>query len=199
MGFFSNIINSVKQATRSRFELNKDSNTLQLLLNSKDENYFTLEFDSMSVENLYDPSIQNAYKIIGSNKSLGALYIESIQLKHDQEWNVSGGSAFEEFFKEQFKNSELKFIDSSETDFTKFSKYQINYENEVGVIWINLNNIDVFIIDTKGALFNDLLEIYSIKNKELFIQDTNTKLPLEIQNSLTAINIREDFFSKEDR
>jgi len=199
MGFFSNIINSVKQATRSRFELNKNTNSIQLLLNSKDESYFTLEFDSMSVENLNDPSVLKAYKVLGSNESLGALYIESIQLRHDQEWNVGGGSAFEEFFKEQFKNSELKFIDSSETDFTKFSKYQINYENEIGVIWINLNNIDVFIIDTKGALFNDLLEIYSIKNKELFIQDTNTKLPLEIQNSLTAINIREDFFSKEDR
>ena len=199
MGFFSNIINTVKKSTRSRFNLNKESNTIQLLLDTKDENYFSLEFETMNVENLYDPSVQNGQKIIGSNENLGTLYLEAIQLRHDHDWNCSAGSAFDRFVKEQFKNSELKYIDSFDSDFVKFTKYQVNFENEFGVIWFSLNQFEVFIIDLKGKLFNDLLEIYNVKNKELFIKDTRNKLPLEIENSLTATNIREDYFSKENR
>jgi len=199
MGFFSNIVNSVKQATRSRFELDKNTNTIQLLLDTKDENYFSLEFETMNVENLYDPSIQNAYKIIGSNDTLGTLYLETIRLQHNHEWNCSGGSAFDRFIKEQFKSSELKYIDSFDSDFAKFTKYQLDCENELGGIWFSLNQFEVFIIDPKGKLFNDILEIYNVKNKNLFIKDTRNELTLEIQSSLTETNIREDYFSKEDR
>jgi hypothetical protein len=196
MGFFSNIINTVKQSTRSRFDLHKETNTVQLLLNTKDEEYFTLEFSSMDVESLYDPSVQNGYKILGTNESLGILYIEAIKLRYDQKWNVSAGSAFDRFIKEQFKNSELRYLDSFSGHFVKLSKYQLNFENEFGVIWFSLNTYEVFIIDPKGKIFNDLIEIYTIKNKNLIIKDTENELVLNIPNSLTSTNIREHYFSK---
>jgi hypothetical protein len=195
MGFFSNIINSVKQATRSRFELNKTTNTLQLLLNSKDENYFTLEFDTMDTQRLNDPSTLNAYKIVGTNNTLGNLYIEAIRLQHNCKWNVAPGSGFNRFLQEQFKKEELRYIESSQTDFAKFSKYQINYEDEIGVIWLSLNQYEVFIIDPKGKLFNDLVKIYALKNPNLTIEDTTKELPLDISSSLTATNLRENYFS----
>ena len=199
MGFFSNIVNSIKKSTRSRFNLNKNTNTIELLLDSKDENYFTLEFETMNVENLYDPSVQKASKIIASNEKLGTLYIETIRLQDRHIWDVSPGSGFSRFIQDQFKASELKYIDSFDSDFAKFTKYQLDYEKEFGVIWFNLNSIDVFIIDCKGKLFNDLLEIYNVKNKLLIIEDTTTEIPLAIDGSLTQMNIREHFISKENR
>lgn len=198
MGFFGKLFDSMKQAVRNRLELDKNNNTIQLLLDTKDENYFTLRFDTLQVENLYDPSVQKAYKLLGEHQNLGTLYIETIELQFDQDWNCSPGSAFSQFVNEQFKKDQLKYIDSIDTDFTKFSKYQLNYENEIGVIWINLNKIDIFIIDLKGKLFNDLLEIYTIKNQELFISDIDKQIPLQINNSLTSTNMRENYFSKKD-
>lgn len=199
MGFLSKFISSIKQATRSRFELNKDRKTLQLLLDTKNEDYFTLEFNEMNVENLYDSSIQSANKIISSNEKLGNLYIETIRLKPKHTWNVSAGSAFDRFIKEQFKSNELTYIDSFDSDFTKLTKYQLNFENELGVIWFNLNYIDIFILDSKGKLFNDLIEIYNINNKNLIIKDIQSEISLQIQGSLTQTNIKEDYFCKEGR
>ncbi len=153
----------------------------------------------MDVENLYDPSVQNGHKIVGVNENLGTLYIEAIRLRHDQQWNCSAGSAFDSFIKEQFKNSELQYIDSFEDDFAKFTKYKLDYENEFGMIWFSLNQYEVFIIDSKGKLFNDLLEIYDVKNKDFPIKDMTSELPLNISGSLTATNIKEDYFSKKER
>lgn len=198
MGFFGNIIDSIKNSTRSRFRLDKEINTIELLLNTKDENYFTLQFTTMELNNLYDTSVLNAYQIKGINESLGTLYIETIQLKPLHDWNCSGGSAFDMFIKEQFQKEQLQFIDSADSEFAKFSKYQIDYQNEIGLLWFNLNNIDVFIIDTRGKLFNDVLKIYHIKNKDLYIKDTSNEVSLQLKSSLTATNLRENYFAKKD-
>lgn len=198
MGFFSKIVDSLKNASRSRFELNKETNSVQLLLDTKDENYFTLEFDTMEVDSLYDPSIQTAYNITGTSKTLGRLHIESIRLKPLHHWNCSAGSAYEEFLKLQFNKDQIQYIDSYDNKFIKFTKYQKDFENEIGLIWFSLNYIEVFILDPKGKLFNDLLEIYNINNQELFIKDTESEIDLKIQGSLTQKNLIDNYFSKGD-
>jgi hypothetical protein len=195
MGFFNTIIQTLKKSSRSRFELDTKHNTLSLLLNTEDENYFTLEFDTMDQKKLYDPAILNGYQISGSNKSLGTLYIESIRLQHNKQWNCSAGSAFDRFVKELFQKEQLNYIDSYSGDFIKLTKYELNYENELGVIWFCLNQFEVFFIDPKGQLFNDLFAIYNLKNKNLLIKDTTTEIPLDIHTSLTQTNLRENYFS----
>jgi hypothetical protein len=195
MGFFSNVLNTIKKSSRSRFDLNKDTNTLQLLLDTADENYFTLEFDTMKIEQLFDPSTQEAKKIIATHKSLGTIYIESIRLQHNKQWNCSAGSAFDIFIKEQFQKEKINYIDSYSGNFFKLTKYELNYENEFAAIWFCLNQFEVFIIDPKGQLSNDLFAIYDLKNKNLLIKDITTEISLDINTSLTQTNLRENYFS----
>lgn len=196
MGFLNNIVNTFKKASRKRVELDKDTNTLQLLLDTEDEEYFTLSFDSVKVQTLYDPSVQEAYSIDGENSSLGLLYIEVIRLRPQHEWRVSAGSAFDLLIKQTFKASELRFVDSYEKDFFKLSKYQIDSEFEIGAIWFSLNNYEVFILDTKGQLFNDLLEIYKVKNKDMLITSLEA-YEVRVDKSITSSNLIENYFGKE--
>jgi hypothetical protein len=193
MGFLNKIFSSLKKASRKRVELNTDSKTLQILLNSGDEQYFTLEFDRMNKTNLSDSSIQEAYSIVGENSSLGTLYIEVIRLRVQHKWQVSPGSAFDRIIQDSFRSHELRFKDSFDDRFCKLTKYELDYENEIGTIWLSLNQYEVFILDAKGQLFNDLLKIYLVKNSAMQIHNL-TIANISIQNSVVASNMLESFF-----
>ncbi len=80
MGFLNNMFNKLKQATRDRFVLNKETNSIQILLDSSHEQYFTLEFDTMNIKTPHDPNIFKSTVIDANNSNLGELYIEVIQL-----------------------------------------------------------------------------------------------------------------------
>ncbi len=197
MGFLNKIFSSLKKASRKRVEIDQDSKTLQILLNSDDEQYFTLEFDSINKTNLSDSSIQEAYSIIGENSSLGKLHIEVIRLKVQHKWQVSPGSAFDRIIQDSFRSHELRFKDSFNNRFCKLTKYELDYENEIGTIWLSLNQYEVFILDAKGQLFNDLLKIYGVKNKDMTITSLE---PFEItlDKSIVSSNMIEEYFGKEN-
>jgi len=197
MGFFNNIISSLKQASRKRVELNKQTNTLQLLLDTSSEEYFTLSFKSMKIQELYDPSILDAYSLECTSDTLGSLYIEVIRLKRDHQWRANPSSAFDQLIKHTFRSSELRFVDSFEDGFSKLSRYKVDHTHDIATIWFSLNQYEVFILDTKGQLFNDLLNIYDTKNETLFISSLESFDILPTQSIVTS-NMIEDHFGKDN-
>ncbi len=197
MGFLNNIFNKIKSATRERFILNKETNSIQILLDSSHEQYFTLTFDTMNIKTPHDPNIFRSTVIDANNADLGELYIEVIQLDQQHDWNASAGSCFDIFIKQEFSSSKFEFIKSFDDDFAKFTKYLVDDKYEVGLIWFSLNKQDVFIFDTKGKLFNDLLKIYDAKNSLYFI-DKLESVKMKPKNSLTQTNLIGDYISKVD-
>jgi len=197
MGFLNSIFNKIKSATRERFVLNKETNSIQILLDSSHEQYFTLTFDSMNIKTLYDPNIFRSTVIDANSLDLGELYIEVIELDYQHDWNGSAGGCFDIFIKQEFQKSKFEFVKSFDDDFAKFTKYQVNDKYEVGLIWFSLNKQDIFIFDTKGKLFNDLLKIYDVENSLYFI-DKLESVNMKPKNSLTQTNLIGDYISKVD-
>jgi len=192
MGFLNNIFNKIKSATRERFIVNKKTNSIQILLDSSNKQYFTLEFDTMNIKTPHDPNILKNYGIKATNKELGKLYIELIQLDFQHEWNGSAGSCFDIFIKKEFQKSNFEFIKSFDDDFCKFTKYFVDDKYEVALIWFCLNNQEVFIFDEKGKLYNDLLKIYGIEKSSYFIENFETG-NFAVKNTLTQLNLTENF------
>jgi len=197
MGFFDKVFNKIKSATRQRCVVNKEQKQIQILLDSSDENYFTLSFESMAVRSAHDANISKNYSIDVFNSELGKLYIEVIKLDLQHQWNSSAGGCFDFFIKQQFQSSNFDFIKSQDGDFYKFTKYCVDDRYEVGTIWLNLNKQDVFIFDPKGKLFNDLLEIHNITNKVLQINNDDI-LDINLKTTFTQTNIIENFITKID-
>ena len=192
MGFFNRIISKIKSAARKKFIVNEETNSVQILLNSEDEQYFTLTFDAMNIKNPNDHNIFRSYAINAFNQDLGDLYIESIEVDSLNNWNVSAGSSFDNFIKNEFHKSNFEFIKSYDDDFCNFKKYLVDDKYEIALIWLSLSNQELFIFDEKGKLYNDLLKIYDVENKAYFIE--NFELGnFKVKNTLTQSNMIENY------
>ena len=197
MGFLNTIFNKIKSATRKRFVLNKETKSIQVLLNTSDEQYFTLSFDTLNIKTHNDPNILKNYAIEALNQHLGNLYIELIQLDSSHDWNGSAGSNFDMFIKKEFNKSNFEFIKSFDDKFCKFTKYLVDEKYEIALIWFSLNSQDLFIFDEKGKLYNDLLKIYGVENKSYFIENFETG-NFKVKSTLTQSNILENYISTND-
>ena len=197
MGLLNTIFNKIKSATRKRFVLNKETKSIQVLLNTSDERYFTLSFDTINIKIHSDPNILKNYAIDAFNQNLGNLYIELIQLDSSHDWNGSAGSNFDMFIKKEFNKSNFQFIKSFNDRFCKFTKYLVDDKYEIALIWFSLNNQELFIFDEKGQLYNDLLKIYGVENKSYFIENLETE-NFKVKNTLTQSNILEDYISSKN-
>jgi len=193
MGLLDSIIGKFKNAVRERLIINKKTNSIQLLLDMNHEQYFTLTFDEMIVNTPMDTNVFNAYSIKTKCKKLGSLYIEAIRLHNINSWNLSAGSAFDSFLKNELSNHKLEYISSTENDICNLKKYTLNNDFDIGVIWFTLNSYELFIVDQKGTLFNDLLDMYSINDNNLIITVKEHE-EISIKNSLTQNNVFENYF-----
>jgi hypothetical protein len=196
MGFLGDIFNNLKKASRSRFEVDNGLKTVQFLIDTKHDKYFTLSFDEMKVSHPNDMATLKTSVIDATSDELGYLYIEAIELFCEYEWNGLAGSCFEIFIKKEFQSSKFELIKSYDDRFCEFIKYKLD-KNEVGLIWFSLNQTELFIFDQKGKLFNDLLKIYDVDEEELFIKEIDNS-NLKVKNSMTMSNITEDYFGKRD-
>jgi len=194
MGLLNTIFNKIKSATRKRFILNKETKSIQVLLNTSDEQYFTLSFDTLNVRTPNDPKIFKNYVIDASNQSLGNLYIELIQLHSSHEWNGSAGSNFDMYIKKEFHTSNFEFIKSFENNFCKFTKYLVDDKYEIALIWFSLNNQELFIFDVQGKIYNDLLKIHDIEDTSYFIKNFETG-DFKVKSTLIQSNIIEKYIN----
>lgn len=197
MGLLNTIFNKIKSATKKRFVLNKEAKSIQILLNTSDEHYFTLSFDILNIKTHNDPNILKNHIIEAFNQNLGNLYIEVIKLDSSHDWNGSAESNFDMFIKKEFNKSNFEFIKSFNDKFCKFTKYLVDDKYEIALICFSLNNQEVFIFDEKGKLYNDLLKIYGVESKSYLIENLETG-NFKVKNSLTQSNILEDYISSQD-
>lgn len=193
MGFFGKILNSIKHASREKFILNKNNNSTQILLDSNHEQYFTLTFENMNVTRPTDSNVTNAYRIDANSKKLGDIYLESIEIDNIKSWNMSAGSAFDRFLKKELHSYKLEYISSFENNTCNLKRYTIDNNFDIGIIWFTLNSIELFIVDQKGTLFNDLLDMYNAKDEKLLIKEKEHE-KIIIKKSLTEDNFMENYF-----
>jgi hypothetical protein len=201
MSWLGNIINNIKKSTRARYVQNIENNAIQLLLNSDDERYFTLEFDKINIKNQSSTHFQRASYIEAKSSKFGDVLIQMIELNAMSSFETSASSMYETYLRQEFGDLELENIETRESKYTKFVKYQTKASQitgEIGTIYICLNNIEVLIVDCgTGVLFNDMLKIYDFKN----IENIKINNPINQKHSFNTdwevFNMKENIFTRD--
>lgn len=193
MGFFNTLINKVKKLSQKRLHIDTKNKTLQLLLHSNDETYFTLVFDEFSAKRTNDEALMQSYAIDAKNERLGTLYIETIRLKSLYDWYVDPKSAANLFIKSVFGNQTV-VTNTQKSDYFSLTKYADANGYEFILLHFSLITHDIFIIDQKGKLYQDMLEIFNI-NDQLLLQNPNPT-PQKVKPSIVSLNLTQQFFHK---
>lgn len=186
MGFFKSLIDTIISVTSSTF-LFKDN---ALLFKVSSDEFYTYELGNYDLKTRHDPYVLEAYTL--KNKDIS---LEYIKVDEDTSWNGSAINFFESFFKSELKIKSLVKIEDIEISNYVFRIYKIDDSFCFFFIYIYEVNKDIFIIDTKGELYNNIIEKlkkdYSFKCEYFEKGDINFDISLVKKNSI------EDFFSYE--
>jgi hypothetical protein len=192
----NNIVNSIKKSTRSRFVIDKENNSIQMLLDTKDEQYFTLEFEQMKVESQAFSHFQRAYYIEANSSKINNILVQMIELNGSSSIESSASTMFETYLKDELRQLKLEAVATKELDFAQFTKYQTDCDKEIGTIYLCLNTAEVLIVDVDGKLFHDMLDIYDIqgKSKEKLSISNPYKEKVSFDTNWDVFNIQENVF-----
>lgn len=177
MGIFSDIINSVfKTITKlSRPYFTLEENDLKFKIDS--DNFYLFPISNIETKTRHDPYVLEAYTM-----SANGLYIEYIHTDSDVSWNGQALSFFTSLLRHDLKANELKLLEKREFKHYEFLVYEIDESYILNIIYIYEINKDVFIIDLKGELYENLLKnfhkdyIYKFKRNENNLPYINTSL-----------------------
>lgn len=177
MGIFSDMINSLfKTITKlSRPYFTLEENDLKFKIDS--DNFYLFPISNIETKTRHDPYVLEAYTM-----SANGLYIEYIHTDSDVSWNGQALSFFTSLLRHDLKANELKLLEKREFKHYEFLVYEIDESYILNIIYIYEINKDVFIIDLKGELYENLLKnfhkdyIYKFKRNENNLPHINTSL-----------------------
>ena len=177
MGIFSDMINSLfKTITKlSRPYFTLEENDLKFKIDS--DNFYLFPISNIETKTRHDPYVLEAYTM-----SANGLYIEYIHTDSDVSWNGQALSFFTSLLRHDLKANEMKLLEKREFKHYEFLVYEIDESYILNIIYIYEINKDVFIIDLKGELYENLLKnfhkdyTYKFKRNGNNLPNINTSL-----------------------
>ena len=170
---FKSLFKTIKKLSRPYFSL--DENELKFKIDS--DNFYKFPVLNIETKTRYDSYVLEAYTLKADN-----IHVEYIHTDDDVSWNGQALSFFKDLLKENIKAYSMDLLEKKEFAHYEFLVYKINGQYILNVIYIYEINKEVFIVDTKGELYENLLKnfdktyIYKFeKNKTDFI-DLNFSL-----------------------
>lgn len=177
MGIFSDMIKSVfKTITKlSRPYFTLEENDLKFKIDS--DNFYLFPISNIETKTRHDPYVLDAYTMTANG-----LYIEYIHTDVDVSWNGQALSFFTSLLRHDLKANEMKLLEKREFKHYEFLVYEIDQSYVLSMIYIYEINKDVFIIDLKSQLYENLLRnfdrdyTYKFKKNESSLPYINTSL-----------------------
>lgn len=177
MGIFSDMINSVfKTITKlSRPYFTLEENDLKFKIDS--DNFYLFPLSNIETKTRHDPYVLEAYTMTANG-----LFLEYIHTDTDVSWNGQALSFFTSLLRHDLKANEMKLLEKREFKHYEFLVYEIDESYILNIIYIYEINKDVFIIDLKGELYENLLKnfhkdcTYKFKRNGNNLPNINTSL-----------------------
>ena len=177
MGMFIDAFNSffktIKKLSRPYFSL--DENDLKFKIDS--DNFYKFPVVNIETKTRYDSYILEAYTLKANN-----IHVEYIHTADDVSWNGQALSFFKDLLKENINAHSMDLLEKKEFSHYEFLVYKINGQYTLNVIYIYEINKEVFIVDTKGELYENLLKnfdknyIYKFEKNQIDFIDLNLSL-----------------------
>lgn len=177
MGF---VIDTLKSFSKTLSKLSRpyfslEENELKFKIDS--ENFYKFPITNIETKTRYDSYILEAYNLKADN-----LHIEYIHTVDDISWNGQALSFFKDLLKDSLKIKSLDLLEKREFAHYEFLVYKIDYHFILNVIYIYEINKDVFIVDTSGELYENLLKhfdntyVYRFEKKPVDFRNLNFSL-----------------------
>lgn len=167
------LFKTIKKLSRPYFSL--EENELKFKIDS--DTFYKFPVLNMETKTRYDSYILEAYTLKADN-----LHIEYIHTDNDISWNGQAFSFFKDLLKENIKAKSFDLLEKKEFRHYEFLVYKINEQYVLNLIYIYEINKEVFIIDTKGELYENLLKnfdktyVYKFGKNQMDFMDLNLSL-----------------------
>ena len=190
MGFFSDIFKSLVKISGSTFVFNADKNLLQF--KKLDDEYikFPLE-EGFEIKSRHDSYVIDAYTLKSKN-----IFIEYINLDQMASWRGLPRTIYEKFLKEKLKIRTLALLERKDIKNYEFSIFKVDDDFIIHFIYINEGSKDIFLIDTEGKLYTELL--YNFFKKYKYTFDDEEKGEVNFDISIVKDNSVRQYFTFND-
>ena len=170
---FKSLFKTIKKLSRPYFSL--EENELKFKIDS--DTFYKFPVLNMETKTRYDSYVLEAYTLKANN-----LHVEYIHTDNDVSWNGQAFSFFKDLLKENIKAKSMDLLEKKEFRHYEFLVYKINGQYILNLIYIYEINKEVFIVDTKGELYENLLKIfdktyvYKFEKNQIDFMDLNLSL-----------------------
>ena len=167
------IFKTISKLSRPYFSL--EENELKFKIDS--DNFYKFPITNIETKTRYDSYVLEAYTLKADN-----LHIEYIHTADDVSWNGQALSFFKDLLKESIKAKNMELLEQKEFGHYEFLVYKIDDYFILNLIYIYEINKEVFILDTKGELYENLLKnfdktyVYYFEKKPIDFVNLNLSL-----------------------
>jgi len=191
MGFITRtlkgIVKSIVKLSRPIF--NFEDNNLSFKINS--EKFYLYELDNYETKTRHDSYTFEAYTIESDN-----IFVEYIHTHSDVQWRGLPSSLYREFLKERLGFKNMEILEKKEYEHFDFYTFKIDNHFILNFIYIYELNKDVFILDIKSELYENLLKNFDEDYEYKF--EKNKENILDIDISIVNENNFFNYFGHED-
>jgi hypothetical protein len=164
---------------------------------SLEENYLKFKITSefsfkFLLSNIETKTRHDAYVLDAYNLKTKDIYIEYIHTINGVIWNSQPFSAFLDLLKDELKTNSFKNIFKKSFSPYEFNIYEVDNVYKLYIIYIYEMNKEIFIVDTKGELYENLLRNFEKSYNCNFEKNENNHFDLNI--SLVKKNALRNYF-----
>ena len=188
MGVFVDALKSffktIKKLSRPYFSL--EENELKFKIDS--DTFYKFPILNIETKTRYDSYILDAYTLKADN-----IHLEYIHTDNDISWNAQALSFFKDLLKESINAYSMDLLEKKEFRHYEFLVYKIDEKYILNVIYIYEINKEVFIVDQKGNLYENLLKNFD-KNYIYKFEKNKTDF-IDLNFSLVKNNAMKSYFA----
>lgn len=182
--------------TTANSVFNYSSNNKTLLLGKDNKNLTRVKFDNPYIQ--YHQAfrcVNNSYTLRDENYKYGKLFLEYINISSSCNWNGSALGFFESNLRKQLNIKSMERVESFDISSYVFRTYKVNNDSYFSVIYIYSGNVDRFIIDYNGKLYDELIKSFKPEYKtNIYFQK---RFSGNYNDSLVRKNLIENYFKEE--
>lgn len=171
--FFKSLFKTIKKLSRPYFSL--EENELKFKIDT--DTFYKFPILNIETKTRYDSYILDAYTLKADN-----IHLEYIHTDNDTSWNAQALSFFKDLLKESINASSMDLLEKKEFRHYEFLVYKIDEKYILNIIYIYEINKEVFIVDQKGDLYENLLKnldknyVYKFEKNKMDFIDLNFSL-----------------------
>ena len=181
---FKSLFQTIKKLSRPYFSL--EENELKFKIDS--DAFYKFPILNIETKTRYDSYILDAYTLKADN-----IHLEYIHTDNDISWNAQALSFFKDLLKESINAYSMDLLEKKEFRHYEFLVYKIDEKYILNVIYIYEINKEVFIVDQKGNLYENLLKNFD-KNYVYKFEKNKTDF-IDLNFSLVKNNAMKSYFA----